>query len=27
MFKRFAILGEIGSGNLGDDLGYMLLKK
>lgn len=27
MFKKIAILGEIGSGNLGDDLGYMLLKK
>lgn len=27
MFIKIAILGEIGSGNLGDDLGYMLLKK
>jgi hypothetical protein len=27
MFKRIAILGEIGSGNLGDDLGYLLIKK
>lgn len=27
MFKRIAILGEIGSGNLGDDLGYVLIKR
>lgn len=26
MLKRIAILGEIGSGNLGDDLGYVLLR-
>ena len=27
MFKKIAILGEIGSGNLGDDLGYVLIKR
>lgn len=26
MLKRIAVLGEIGSGNLGDDLGYVLLR-